>query len=468
MNRDQSELGIRTNPCPDCRPRVLAGWDIEPSAIPYAGGPSDEAVLGIAMAIRDSTRDPDTGEHRTGTVLDDVQHIAFKTILNKLLDDASEVAWSHDDALLRYAQQMEPASDEGLADLATLPEVLSASYEVPGGGRVAGAEVINDHQRALLRERERPDPRHDESPIPGYWTPLAACGIALLDVVLYWDFIFNLGSLESLTAALKWGAAACLAFIWAGAIHLALTLYKARERACHDRRSAVGDHSYAATRIRGRRRKAAPAWAAPTPAEIETADRQLAVALGFVALCRGSLLGDLIRNGKGVVAEVEDRYGSLIDQARASGDQARALGAKAETAAVHGYEDRLWVTVKYQEAMGWASAWMGLREIPVTSGDIEGRAFPNQDAGIERLKQAQTKLASLMAELGKVSGVSTVAGVQNSPELTESPAPRNVPALRPKDGPTAILAEGPPDPGRTSSLPFCSRWRGSCAHCWPH
>ena len=326
--------------------------------------------------------------------------------------EASDLSSPDDEEYLLRANQADQHADLGGALIEDTNKIIDDTVEYPPGSRGSGREAIAEHRadRVLAGEREiAGDSRHQKAEIERYWIIIVAVVLAALDVMLLWRPLLNLGGITSAGALYKW----VLAFAFAGAqalsIDLAIHGYRERERENRELRDAIKDHNRAARSGLIRRDLTAVTQPPPPVRDLPTVDEQLrtayhwllATAIGVGAIgvfrvaflsrgsgqsiveatlfgafvgmvlgalvlllgvfaCRGNRLGDRLRAGAAVVADIENRIQEGARQVGEARDAARIELTAAEAARARAEDTREWVLGQYRQALLLAAGWLGM------------------------------------------------------------------------------------------------------------
>ncbi|GAA0402264.1 hypothetical protein Acor_60240 [Acrocarpospora corrugata] len=505
------ELADHHGSCPYCSTRQLAGKAIPIEALPRGEVLPPEDILGVGVAITGSQRE------ETGPRAEARQRKAFEDALERLQDEAMEVAKRHDNGLFHEARCAVEKTTEAGAALQQRATIRDAVHNYRASVRLAA------------KRAQESDDQHTNKPLRRRWVIVVAGATAIVDVALYWELIFNLGPLDSLASLVQWGAAACLALLWTVAMDFSLEAYRTRERSSRDARSALRDHN------RDHRDTgldvAARSRAEAILAQIKAADRLTRLAFGFVLtvtlintlliggrvasmvrsagrsvaeaaifglaaglivcavfavltilLTRGNDLGNRLRDGRAGLAKLGARLEASVQRATTLAGQATRHVDAADLAAVHAEEDRQWVLRRYRQGMTWAMVQLGLDEMPIRPENIVVHAMTTYTEGSKTLETARLGLPSLAAELRQAReeaqelqaalhgvteptattqafGMEAIESARPVPPPSRPVVSRVVPPLRPGEGSRIIPLDPPlPRPGSVPGMPNQAKW----------
>ncbi|MFC5834375.1 hypothetical protein [Nonomuraea insulae] len=472
--------------CPYCQEQQLSGRLVGEEQLPLGQVLPPLPITAIGLSITTAIKSAQTGGPKTGDELRATQTAAFRGALMELQEEASRKAALHDNGMLISGQKAIEQADSGqriLSDLPSADEALTVQQDDQRLAADREADGDNDHKSVALHRG---------------WVRFLACMIAILDVALYWEFIFNLGALDSAIAVLKWAAAGCLAVIWATAMDYTLHAYQGRERTSRERRSTLRDFHRSHRRVPSG--QAARAQDAAIRASIEAADHAtrhaywlvlviilvnvllisgrvasmvrvagrsvpeatifgmaagLFICLIFAAvtilLTRGNDLGEQMRDNAARLAELADRYEDSVQDAEDAAVRSAQSRALAKLAGAHGVDDRLGVMAAYWRAMEWAAADLSLA-VPVGPEDVVARPMPIQEEGLERVEQAGKDLDGLRESLQDAKKtLRALRSPVGSEHITTEPEPA-LPAQAPENTQTVLRALAQVHPERPTAL----------------
>lgn len=430
-------------------PRRLMERNIGKEHIPdqakVVWGNIDPQLGTIAALIHNLVIHPSTGQPWNGQSVAVAAPPAFAQGLAMAQHEAGELSLPDDEEYLRRASEADQQADLAGATIEDTEKILDDTVEYPAGSRGSGREAIAKHQadRELARQREQDgDSRHRQQEVERHWIILAAVVLAALDVMLLWRPVLNLGPLDSAGALYKWVLALAFAGVQALSIDLAVHEYRERERANTELRDAVKDYNRTAQRGLVQRDLAAVAQAPQPVEDLPAADEKLraayrwllttAIGVGVIAVirvaflsrssgqsiieatvfgavvgiflgalvlllgsfsCRGNRLGERLKAGAAVVADVESRIqegGRWVREAR---DAARLELTDAEKARARAADTREWVLGQYWQALLLATGWLGLAKPPVDHTELVApRGLEVADAAARRVETVSCKL----------------------------------------------------------------------------
>lgn len=371
----------------------------------------------IAVLIHNMVISPFTDrpwEHRTSA---DTAAPAFAKGLAMAQQEAGDLSLPDDEEYLRHANQADQHADLAGTISNDADKILDDAVEHPPGSRASGREAVAKHQadRELAGDRERDgDSRHREREIDRYLIIIAAVVLAALDVMLLWRPLLNLGGLTSAGELYKWVLALAFAGAQALAIDLTIHNYRQRERENCELRDSIKDHNRTARRGLIQRDPAAVGQPPPPIDDLSRVDERLraayrwllATAIGVGAIgvfrvaflsrgsgqsiveatlfgafvgmvlgalvlllgafaCCGNRLGDRLRTGAVVIADIESRIQEGARQVGEARDAARLELTAADDARARAEDTREWVLGQYWQALLLAAGWLGLAK-PLT------------------------------------------------------------------------------------------------------
>lgn len=456
----------------------------------------DEQVGILAVLFHNMVMSPSTGQPWNGRSMTDAAAPAFAGGLAMAQQEAGVLSLPEDENYLLHANQANQHGDLAGAIIDDTEKIVSDMVEYPPGSRGSGWEAIAKHQadRELAGDRERDgDSRHRSRAIQRYWVILAAVVLAALDVALLWRPILNLGEVNSAGALYKWILALAFAGAQALSIDLVIHAYRERERDNRELRDAIKDHHRGARRGLLRNDLVAVAQPPPPLADVTMVDEQLrtayryllatAIGVGIIGVfrvaflsrssgqsiieatvfgafvgmvlaalvlllgrfaCRGNRLGDRLRDGSAVIAEIESRVQEGARLAGEARDAARLELSDADDARAQAEDTRQWVLGQYWQAMLLAAGWLGLAQPLLDQAAlVVPRTLAIAETAAEQVKVVTSKLKVIDEWL-------TGNGLAAPAEPATTPGAALAPAALPA-GPTGRTVEAP-RPGERGGL----------------
>lgn len=418
-------------------PRARAIW---PSIDPQVGT--------IAVIVHNMVVNPATGQPWNGQTAQVSAPAAFAQGVAMGQEEAVTLSEPEDAEYLQRVDRADEHANLANAMIEDTDKIPDDSVEFPPGSWVNGREAVATHRadRELAAEREQAgDSRHRQREIERIWVVLAAVVLTALDMMLLWRPLLNLGEINTAGALYKWVLALAFAGAQAFFIDLAVHKYRERERDATERRDAVRDHNRAARRSLEQGDLAAVAQSSTDIEEIRTADRELQGAyrwllttaaivcvigvvrvtflsrgggqsvaeatlfgavvglmLGGVVLllgsmaCRGNRLGERLRAGAAVVADIGDRIQEGEGRVGDARDAARTELAAADRAHIQAENNRAWALGQYRQALLLATSWLALAKPPVDHTElIAPRELAIADAAAQKAHVIADKLRAV-------------------------------------------------------------------------
>lgn len=413
----------------------------------------------IAVLIHNLVVNPHTGQAWNGRSIEAGAPLAFAQGLAMAQQEAGDQSLPDDEECLRHATQARQHADIAGAVIEETEKILDDAVEYPPGSRCAGRKAIAGHHadQELARQREQDgDSRHQQRPVERYWIILAALVLAALDIMILWRPLLNLDySLDSAGSLSKWVLALAFAGAQALFIDLAVHKYCEQERANTELRDAVKDYNRSVQRGLAESDLAAVAQRPRALDDLPAADEKLraayrwlfttAAGVGVIAVfrvaflsraggqsiieatvfgafvglflgalvlligsfaCRGNRLGDRLRVGAGVVADIESRIQEGDRQVAEARDAARGELTNAEEARARAEDTREWVLQQYRQGFLYATGWLGLAKPPVDLADlVVPRKLEIADAATNQVHAANNKLEVIDQWLASEHGV---------------------------------------------------------------
>ena len=410
-------------------------------------------VLVIAVEIHNTVADPRTGDpYGSGDHSRQCEQ-AFRAAWTSAQEDAAATALPHDEAYREAAGVALAATTDAAQIAARTDGVADRAVVGPSGATVTRGEAAATHRAdaALARARERRgNLRHGQRAI-GRGVIIAGTVVyGLLDLFLLYVPILNLDFVvDTVGDLLRWTIGLVLAAAQALALDQALARHAHAERVATDLRDGIDDFNAVAHQQVG--------TTPPTPADLETADRQLrwaqhvlAAVAGLTAvmaawrvaslarqgdltvaegalfggavglvlgllllvlgaqLCRGNALGDRLRAGSVIVEETDHmRLSGFEAVAAAYADGSAALDLAAEHRA-RGDEARTAVARTHWDAVQRAAVLLGVDRPPVPRDDeCFARPLPIRGDAEATSGTARAALADVAAWLHQTDGSAT-------------------------------------------------------------
>ncbi|MDQ3760643.1 MAG: hypothetical protein M3460_02795 [Actinomycetota bacterium] len=398
------------------RTRTWSEDKVPQQARTLIGGVDDE-VLGIAVEIHNRVADPRTGQPYAPNNYQQSVVKAFASTWTAAQEDSTAASMALDEAYLDRAGAAARCADEALDLVAEAGTILDQAVEAPSGAQLSRRQVANEHRAdaELARRREADgDYRHRQRAISRWVILFGAIVYGLVDLLLLYVPILNLGAIEDRGDLIRWLIAVILSVAQAFFLDLVLREHQEADRDCTDLRNAIRDYN--------RDVRQGTDVVPPSKADIEFADGRLwrakfllvvlagitgvlaavriailvretnfsvaeaalfGSALGLVLgllvvvlgrlVCRGNALGDQLRIGGEIIEDTRRLEQEAIAEVTRARDAATAELDAAKAAKARGDDKRLLVASRYWEGMQLAETWLGvapplpraLRSIPV-------------------------------------------------------------------------------------------------------
>lgn len=417
-----------------------------PSQAATLTGQISQQVLAIAVLIHNMVINPFTRQPWTpDQSVEDGARTAFAEGLAMCQEEAVTISLPGDEASLQRANDAECDVDLAGHSIEQTMQILDDNVDYPPGSQCRARQAINEHQadRNLSLERERDgDVRHQQRAIERGWTVIAALVLSGLEVLLLWKPVLGLSAVAFADDLVKW----CLALGFAAAQTLAIDFtvhrFREREREATDRHDAVNDFNRIVRQGPHREDLAAAAQSPPDLDKVREADAALTRAhqllglvaggVGLVAIirvaflvreigrsileatvfaafvglllgalvyllgliaCRGNRLGDRLRAGAEVVADIDNRILEGTNRVAHARDSARLNLIAAAEARTWAEETREWVVDQYRQALLLAARLLGLPQPPVALSElVVSRELKVADATSKKIDEANNKL----------------------------------------------------------------------------
>lgn len=433
-------------PLPACgvRKRVWRPGTVPRPARPLvAAGQGPDDVLAIAVEVHNKVADPETGEAYAKKNYRDSVTQAFEGAWTAAQEDSTTAALPIDQCYLERAHASGKTADEAVAIMAETDTIHDQKVEAPSGAQLSRRQVAEEHRAddELARRREAEgDNRHRQRPIPRWIVMAGAAVYGLVDLVLLYVPILNLGAIEDRGDLIRWMIAVILSVAQAFFLELVLREHQQAERDCTDLRNAVRDHNrdlYRGNAVSppddtdiktadGRLRRAQYKLAALAGITsvlaavriailVREAERPVAEAALFGAavgivlgllvlvlgrmLCCGNALGDRLRIGGEIMAETERLVKQGIDDVTDARDDAKAGLDSATAAKARGDEVRQSISGVYLEGMQLAAIWLDVGRPPTP---VRARPLPIVEEADRQASKVVAALQRIAIWLGEV------------------------------------------------------------------
>jgi len=436
------------SPTRGVRDRVWRYGTVPRQAEPLiATGKVSDDVLAIAVEVHNRVADPRTGEAYAKKNYERSVEQAFEGAWTAAQEDSTEASLPIDQAYLERARASGETADEAAARTADVDTLLNQIVEAPSGAQLSRRQVADEHRTdyQLARRREgEGDNRHRQRIVPRWVILVGAAVYGLVDLVLLYVPILNLGAIQDRGDLIRWLIALILSVAQAFLLELMLREHQEAERDCTDLRNAVRDHD----------RDIYQGSAVPPPNEtdIETADTRLrraqyklaalagitavlaavriailvrdagrpvaeaalfggavGIVLGLLVLvlgrvlCRGNALGDRLRIGGEIVAETEELLQQRVADVTQARDDAKAELDSAKAAKARGEEVRRSIASLYWEGMQLAAIWLDVGRPPtLEEGSVRTRPLSIVKEADRRVSEVEAIIQRIGIWLGEV------------------------------------------------------------------
>ncbi|GAA3853311.1 hypothetical protein GCM10022243_18620 [Saccharothrix violaceirubra] len=492
MTKKSRHGGTEAPPRPESLLPVGTVYDGElPDRLRRAYGTTDIGVWSVAFDAYNNVVDIGTGKPWADGDVDDLAIGALEQTAAQCQKWAADRTEDQDREALRTYEEAAASAAGALDWIEHTDTVLDEVVDGTEGATTA-RRLISDHERdqVLATQREADgDTRHRKHRIEHVWVVIAAFVLALLDVFLLWKPLLGLGFQGSSDMLLKWVIGTAFAVGQALFIERALHVYTQAERDDVDRRDAVRDYNRELRRgalnpqdpgLDGvaeadRKLRTACRWllAAALCTAVVAAVRValLAGATGLPAVegavfasvvglvlgglvvllgmagARGNLLGDRLRWGRSVVAEVDGRVQEGRDKVAERREEARRHLLRADLIAAEATGRRHDIIAGYHQAMLLACSWSGADRKVLRRLEIEPRSLPVADHSKTLCRTVNGKLEAVDAWLANRPSPLPMAHSQAPLALPSGKF--RLPAVRPGAGVVRYGAqhELPEEPG---------------------
>lgn len=458
-------------PSPDggVRPRVWHHDAVPPQGRPLVNsGRISAETLGIAVEVHNDVADPHTGQPHAPKHLDRSVAVAVEVAWTAAQEDAQRAARPIDDAFVARAATAAGLADDALAQMAETDAIAHQMVEAPSGAQLSRQQVAQEHRAddELARRHEAEGShRHRQREVPRWVVVVGAVVYGLVDLLLLYVPVLNLGGISDAGDVVRWGVALVLSMAQAILLELALNGYRQAEREAIDLRDAVRDRNHAV--------KVERIAADVDPVDIAGADDRLVraqnwlvllagvtavlaafriavlvreaqrpiaesalfgAAIGLVlgllvwvlgrTLCRGNALGDRLAAGGEVIAETDELVENGLADVRDLRTQIDAWLAAARKARGRGDEVRYAIVAAYKQGIDRALIWLDVPG-PAGSGvhDVTQREIPVVRDGERHVTAAEAVLARIATWLGEDAAAALHRQIESGPFAEAEPAP---------------------------------------------
>lgn len=456
-------------PPPDggVRPRVWHHDAIPPPGRPLVNSISGE-ILGIAIEVHNDVADPQTGKPHAPNNVNQSVAVAVDVAWTAAQEDAQRAARPIDDAFVARAATAAHLGGEALALMAETDAIPHQMVEAPSRAQLSRRQVAHEHRAddELARRHEAEgDHRHRQREVPRWVVVVGAVVYGLVDLLLLYVPVLNLGEISDTGDVVRWGVAIVLSMAQAILLELALNAYRQAEREGTDLRNAVRDRNHDVTADR----RAADV----DPVDIAEADARLVraqywlvslagitgvltafriailvrealrpnveaalfgAAIGLVlgllvlvlgrALCRGNALGDRLTAGGEVIAETDELVENGLAEVRDTRSRIDACLTAARKARGRGDEVRYSIVAAYKQGIERALIWLEVPEF-TDSGvhAVTPREIPVVRDGELHVKTAEAAHKRIATWLGEDTDVTPRRQIEPAPPTHVEPAP---------------------------------------------
>lgn len=463
------------NEAPPPRPTVVLDKSLLSEQAKHTWGLVPADVLAIAVLVQNSVVDYKTGKSHDPERKGEMAAAAIDAAFVNAEDEAADESASSDRRYRALAAQANASADAAVGATLEADKVLEQEV-MTSVGTPTRRMVAKDHAEHLELAKLRADAgdtRHTQDSL-GRWVILT-CAIVygLLDLILLFRPLLNLGTISEAGDLANWLIAIVLSGAMAVALDQVLKYHQTTERAATDRRDALLDHNR-------RVRLASATTEAPDLQEVAAADRRLlvmqyllvgqaiitailaAVRITFLArdegrsivestlfgaavglvlgiliivlgrtLCRGNQLGDQLDAEGEIVDETRELRDNGVKEARRLRDEARDHLDEAKAARAESWGIRQTVYAKYLKGVKQASVWL---DVDRPDTDVTARQASVIILGDELAEAADEKIKRVRLWLG------------------ESPTPPDE-LLAIKAGSSALVTDDEPEPGAVLAKP---------------
>jgi hypothetical protein len=403
-------------------------------------GNYSEEVLAIAVEVHNAVADPTTGTPYDPEQLDRAATAAVGTAWTAAQEDAQQATRPIDEDFAKRAATAAGLGHDALAQMADVDAIPDRMVQAPSSGQLSRREVANDHrtdgQLARAHEAEG-DHRHQQREVPRHVIVGGAAVFGLVDLLLLYVPVFNLGSVSDIWDIVRWGVAIILSVAQAVFLEQALHSHRLAERDGTDVRNAIRDGN---RNIRGGRPSATVEAAdlVTVDAKLVRARFVLAVLVGITgvltavrvailvreaqrpiweaalfgaavglvlgllivvlarALCRGNALGDRLAAGGEIVAETDALVEDGLTDVRTTRKTIDEWIGSARRARTRGDEVRMPILAAYKQGIDLALVWLPPTSL-TDSGvrNVQARPTPIVQDGDAHAEVAKSMVARI-------------------------------------------------------------------------